>query len=190
MTNHEFAARLLQWRATRAEAEAPPPPSGAELLARARPWWERWPARLAERVARLTQLQVTYGVAQSDTVGTRQGVPVPLLLIDAEGERGGVARVLYLEVHDGRLRLRLELDAPPHESLHHMAEITFVSRLDAEALLSAAASRVHDREYSLDVALPERLALAWKTLRVRDAMPFRLIVDSADSPAPDRRRAG
>ena len=50
--------QLLRWRLERAEADAPPPPTGLHLLERARPWWDLWPERFAALTRRLGAIQI------------------------------------------------------------------------------------------------------------------------------------
>ena len=59
--------QLLRWRLARAEAEAPPAPRAARLLELSRPWWETWPERFAGVVARLGQMEVSYGHAMAES---------------------------------------------------------------------------------------------------------------------------
>jgi len=166
---------LLRWRAARAEAEAPPAPRAAQLLEMARPWWELWPERFRSFVERLGRIQVAYGHAMAEPRPSHTGHPVPALIIRIREELETSARVLYLNVRDGRLRLRFQVDAalgPEPTSL----EVTFVCNASRRPVVSANASLSVENEYRLDTELPEELARSWEQLKVTDRMPFRLIL--------------
>src|SRR3979409_1189700 len=95
--------QLLRWRLERAEAEAPPAPRAARLLELTRPWWETWPEKFQSFVDRLSTIQIAYGHAMADPAPSRNGYPVPTLLVCSTEEVETTARVLYLNVRDGRL---------------------------------------------------------------------------------------
>src|SRR5262245_1897723 len=101
--------QLLRWRALRAETEAPRPPRAAQLLALVRHWCEIWPERFHALVKRVSQIQIAYGHAMTEPRRPRAGHPVPTVLVSGEKESETSARVLYIAVHGGRLRLRLAL---------------------------------------------------------------------------------
>jgi hypothetical protein len=101
--------QILRWRVAQAEASAPPAPRATHLLELARPWWERWPDRFRSRVERLAQMPLVYGFAMVTPDRDRRGHPVPVLLAHAE-DRETYAHVLYFQVRDHDLRMRLELD--------------------------------------------------------------------------------
>jgi hypothetical protein len=168
--------QLLRWRLALAEAEAPPPPRAAELLALARPWWERWPERFRAQAERLRAMPLAYGYAMAGPPSQRghAGYPVPVLLAQA-GDVEAYARVLYLVVRDGRLRLRFALDGAPGatESAFHAV---FVGDASERPLCAALAERSQGGEYRVDVALPPEIAGSWAPLKVTDRMPFRLIL--------------
>jgi len=166
--------QLLRWRAESAEAEAPPAPGAAALLDRVRPWWDIWPERFRATSKRLAGIQVSYGYAMSEPVAGRSGYPVPTLVSRDEEDLEAPARVLYLSVRDGRLRLRFQLDPIPRTEPGF--EVTFVSDDDSSPVLSAYASLSVDNEYRVDAELPEELAKIWETLKVTDRMPFRFIL--------------
>jgi len=171
---------LLQWRRQRAEAEAPPAPSGAHLLKLVQPWWEKWPDRFAASARRLAAIQLSYGYAMSHPHQGHNGHPVPALISSDEEEQETPARVLYMSVRDGRLRLRFQLVPLPRSD--RLFEVTFVSEAGLRPILSAQADLSGDGEYRVDVELPDELATAWETLKVTDPMPFRFIL----RPAPDK----
>lgn len=164
---------LLRWRAAQAEADAPPPPRAARLLELARPWWEVWPERFRAAADRVNGMKFVYGHAATAATDDRGGYPVPVVLLRQSGEREASARVLFLSVREGRLRLRLQLDAGPENDAARF-EATFLS--DGHALFDAAAIRSMDSEYRIDTEIAPALETAWGALRVADRMPFRLIL--------------
>jgi hypothetical protein len=167
--------QLLRWRLAQAEAEAPPAPRAARLLELARPWWETWPEQFQALVERLGRIQITFGHAMAEPNPSRTGHPIPVMIAGTEDELEASARVLYLSVRDGRLRLRFQLETPsaPAEPVY---EVTIVSEADARPLFSARACLSMDREYRLDAELATELAVRWERLKVTDRMPFRLIL--------------
>jgi hypothetical protein len=166
--------RLLQWRMDQAESEAPPPPSALYLLRRARPWWEVAPERFAACVRRLAAVQVSYGFAMSELHHGHGGHPVPTIISHDDQDLEAPARVLYVSVRDGRLRLRFELDPVPR--IERGYEVIFISEDEMKAVLSAQANLSVDGEYRLDAELPDELAKNWEALKVTDRMPFRFIL--------------
>ena len=66
MNSNTPIEELLRWRLHQAEAEAPPAPPAARLLALARPWWEALPERFNALVERLGRIQVAYAYAQAE----------------------------------------------------------------------------------------------------------------------------
>src|SRR5215217_1577728 len=111
MTSDANVARLLVWRSARAESDAPPTPSARLLISLARPWWERLPGQFAAYVERLQGLQLVYAHAASSPSQGSGPYPVPALLIRVTEELESSARVLYMSVRDGRLRMRFRLEA-------------------------------------------------------------------------------
>ena len=171
---------LLQWRRQRAESEAPPAPSGAQLLKLAKPWWEMWPDRFAASVRRLAAVQLSYGYAMAHPPHGHSGHPVAALISrDDDGDQEAPVRILYMSVRDGRLRLRFQLAPIPRTD--PTFEVTFVSETGLRPILSASADLSGDDEYRVDVELPSELAAAWESLKVTDPMPFRFIL----RPTPD-----
>jgi hypothetical protein len=167
--------QLLRWRLSRAEAEAPPAPRAARLLALARPWWETWPEQFRSMVERLGKIQIAYGHAMAEPRPSRGGHPVPALIIRTREELETSVRVLYLNVRAGRLRLRFQVDAPLGQEQNSL-DVTFVCNTSQRPVVSARASLSVDNEYRIDVELPEELARNWEPLKVTDRMPFRLIL--------------
>jgi hypothetical protein len=171
---------LLRWRLEEAEAEAPPPPSAARLLDLSRPWWEALPERFAELVERLGRVQVAFGHAMAEPRGAGGGHAVPALLVVPEEEIETSARVLYLDVRDGRLRLRFQLDPvtdPPGKAY----DVTFVPDAPGASPFSALAVLSVDREYRLESPLDDVVLRAWETLRVTDRIPYRLILQPCET---------
>jgi hypothetical protein len=197
MQTGEPVERILRWRLALAEATAPPPPGATQLLALARPWWEQWPARYRAQVERLLAMPLAYGYAMVAPDGAGRGHALAVLVARvARGEeRETYARVLYVNVRDGRLRMRIELDAAPvgedapgdGAGALETFEATFVgdvgdagdgdgARGDTRPLLAGTAELAQNGEYRLEAELPDALAVRWTTLRATDRMPFRLIL--------------
>ncbi len=170
--------QLLLWRLARAESEAPPAPRGERLLELARPSWETWPQRLQSLVQRVGRMQIAYGHAMAEPCRAGGGYPVPALVVRLREEIETSVRVLYFNVRDGRLRLRFQLDGKP-EAGQEAFDMTFVEGNAARPLLSAKAALSVDNEYRVDAELSEELARDWELLRVKDRMPFRLILRAA-----------
>ena len=105
------------------------------------------------------------------------GHPVPALISRQDEELESPARVLYLSIREGKLRLRFQLDPIPR--IESGFEVTFVSEAALRPILSAYASLSVDGEYRLDADLPEDLAANWESLKVTDRMPFRFILRPA-----------
>ena len=166
--------QLLRWRLDRAESEAPAPPPALSLLRRARPWWEIAPERFAAAVRRLATVQVSYGYAMSAVHHGHGGHPVPAIISHEDQDVEAPARMLYVSVQGGRLRLRFELDPVPR--IERGYEVIFVSEDEMKAVLVAQATLSVDGEYRLDAELPDELAKNWETLKVTDRMPFRFIM--------------
>lgn len=166
--------QLLRWRLDRAESEAPSAPAALYLLRRARPWWEIAPERFAACVRRLAAVQVSYGYAMSEFHHGHGGHPVPTVISHDDQDVEAPARVLYVSVREGRLRLRFELDPVPRIERNY--EVIFVSEDEMKAVLVAQATLAVDGEYRLDTELPDELARNWETLKVTDRMPFRFIM--------------
>jgi hypothetical protein len=171
--------KLLRWRAESAEADAPPPPRAAVLLDLVTPWWELWPERFRAAAEKLAGIRVSYGYAMVEPQPGRSGHPVPALISRDDEDLEAPARVLYMSVRDGRLRLRFQLDPIPRAEPGF--DVTFVSDDASIPPLSAYATLSVDNEYRLDAELPEDLARLWQTLKVTDQMPFRFIL----RPGPD-----
>ena len=172
-------AELLHWRLAQAEAQAPPPPRAAELLALVRPWWEKWPEQFQMFVERLGKMQIAYGHAMAEPGPSRVVHPISTLILQRVEQLETSARVLYIEVREGRLRLRFQLDAAPAPD-QNMFEVTFICDADAKPLLAAEAARSVHTEYRLEAELPDDVARKWASLRVTDRMPFRFILRPLD----------
>jgi hypothetical protein len=166
--------QLLRWRFERAEAGAPFAPSAAHLLEIVRPWWEMWPERFQAYTRQVGAIRISYGYAMSELHHGHTGYPVPTLIARGNEELEAPARVLYMTVRDGRLRLRFQIDPIPTPD--RSFDVTFLSEAGLRPILSANAELSVDGEYRLDVELPEELATMWESLRVTDQMPFRFIL--------------
>jgi hypothetical protein len=143
------------------------------LLELARPWWETWPERFQSLVQRLGKLEVAYGHAMAEL--RQAGHLVPTLIFRTAEEFETSARVLYISLRDGQLRLRFQLGTEPVHYAH-IYEVTFVSNTNALPLFSAQAPCSVDSEYYLTAELPEDLLKDCEHLKVTDAMPFRMIL--------------
>ena len=171
---------LLKWREQRAETEAPRAPSAAHILQLFEPWWDKWPDRFAASVRRLAAIQLSYGYAMAHPPRGHSGHPVAALISrEDDGDQEAHARILYMSVRDGRLRLRFQLASIPRND--RVFEVTFVSETGLRPILSAYADLSGEDEYRVDVELPGEIAVAWESLKVTDPMPFRFIL----RPAPD-----
>lgn len=128
--------QLLRWRLAQAEADAPSAPRAARLLELSRPWWETWPEQFQSMVERLGKVQIAYGHAMAEPRPSRIGHPVPALIIRTREELETSVRVLYLNVRDGRLRLRFQVDTalgPEQKAL----DVTFVCDASRRPVVSA-----------------------------------------------------
>ena len=167
--------RLLRWRLSQAEAEAPPAPRAARLLEMARPWWKVLPRQFEELIQRLSAIQLAYGHAMAEPCQSHTGHRVAVLIVRGAEELETSARLLYFSVRDGQLGLRFNLEKPPSD-MPPAVEVTFISERPARPLFSAPATVSIDDEYRLEAALPAELAHCWKELKVTDRMPFRFIL--------------
>jgi hypothetical protein len=165
--------QLLRWRLQQAEAAAPTPPTAGQLLAMVRPWWEIWPEQFQELAGRLAKIQIAFGHALSKPGQSPGGRPIPVMIKHLSEKVEASARVLYLNIRDGRLRLRFQLDglASPPQSF----EVTFVSE-SLTPLFTAGANLAVEREYRIEAELSADLARDWKQLKVTNEMPFRFIL--------------
>jgi hypothetical protein len=167
--------QLLRWRLAQAEAAAPPALRAARLLEQAQPWWETWPAKFATLVAQLNATESAYGHAMTNSAGERVGHPVPVVISLLDGDHPASARVLFVSVRDGQLRLRFELsagtaiDAPAYHA-------TFLATGRTAPALDAPALRSVGSEYRIEAQLPAELQTVWAELKATDQMPFRLIL--------------
>jgi hypothetical protein len=174
MNNKITIAQLLRWRLDQAETDAPPPPRAARLIELARPWWETWPEQFQAAVERLGKIRIAYGHAMAKPGQSHSGHPVPALILHEAEKLETSARVLYLSIRDGRLRLRFQLDmAAPQD--WQIFEVTFIAR-QSHPVLSASAVLAVDNQYRIDTELPEHLVPAWEHLGVTDEMPFQFIL--------------
>jgi hypothetical protein len=179
LSEHENRlAELLRWRTAIAESGAPSPPRATDLVDRSRPWWERWPDRFRTLGERLSRMQFARDSECDDRSFRPVGNPVPALISHVDDVET-CARVVHLSMRNDRLRLRFLLDEAP--GLGDGFEVTFVSRHGSLPLLLAVATRRADGEYRLDARLTPQMIASWRNLRVRDRMPFRLILRPAVS---------
>ena len=173
--------QLLHWQLARAKGAATPAPSARRLLEAARPWWETQPEQFKAWAERLGRIQIASGDAKAKPKASSAGHLVPVLIVHRAKTVETSGRIIYLNVRDGRIRLRLNMDTVILNSLQGI-EVTFVDS-QLRPLLSAAATSLRNQEYHLDIELPEPLAREWERLKAKDRMPFRLIVHSSKAEA-------
>ena len=166
---------LLNWRMDAAAGAAPPPPRAARLLAGSRPWWERWPARFEHLSERLCGMEAGYGYAATADPPPLGGCLLPTLIVQVREEVETSARLLYLQVRDGRLRLRFLVDAAL-APIEGDLEATFIGESDGRPLFVAPVIASPGREFRIDTPVDESIASRWEALKVTDRMPFRLIL--------------
>jgi hypothetical protein len=105
---------------------------------------------------------------------------VPALIVRAEEELESAARLLYLEVRNGRLRLRFQLDAALEPAAQAL-DVTFIPESPMEAPFSAPAVLSLDQEYHLEGELPEGVARRWEGWKVDQRIPYRMILRPGES---------
>lgn len=169
--------QLLRWRLAQAEAAAPPAPRGKRLLQTARPWWETRPKQFQALAEQLGRIQMVQDDAMTKPKVSNGRHPIPVLIIHGPESLETFAHVIYFNVRNGSLCLRLRLKTVAPKSSQGF-EVTFVNS-QLHPLFSAAAISLKNKEYRLDVELPERLARDWEQLKVKDQMPFRLMIHSS-----------
>jgi hypothetical protein len=175
--------QLLRWRLSQAEAGAPPAPPSAHLLELARPWWETRPEQFRSLIERLGRIQAASEDDMAESHQSSGGYPVPALIAFAKQEIEACVRILHLDVRDGRLLLRFQLDAVAAQAPEHL-ELTLIADPSARPLLSALATLSADAEYRVEAGLPVELAQAWRQLKAADRMPFRLLLRSGHQITP------
>jgi hypothetical protein len=89
-----------------------------------------------------------------------------------------IARITYLSIRDGRLRLRFTVDEPLRE-VEQCFEATFISVGELQPMFLATATRHATGEYRVELDLSHELATGWRVLRAGDPMPFCLILRPA-----------
>jgi len=166
--------QLLRWHLAQAEAAAPPAPRARRLLEAARPWWETRPEQFQALAEQLGRIHIADGDALAKPKTFRVEHRVPVLIIHRTEKVETSARVILLNVRGCMLRLRLRLGAVALKSPEGI-EVTFVN-FQSRPLFSAAGISLKNKEYALEVELPEALAREWEQLKVNDRMPFRLMV--------------
>jgi hypothetical protein len=165
---------LLRWRMAQAQTEAPAPPDAWALIAQTRPWWKKWPEQFQAAVKSLGSLQVVYGRAHSLFNETSGGHPVPAVVIHGHQKQDCQARILFLTVREGSLRLRFRLVGPALPA-EQTLEVTFVDR-EMRPILTASATLAANHQYRIDTELPPLLAQVWEQVKVTDQMPFQFII--------------
>ena len=171
--------QLLRWHLAQAEAAAPPAPRARRLLEAARPWWETQPEQFQALAEQLGRIHTAPDDAVTKPKASSVGYPVPVLMVHRAEKMETSARVIYLNVYDGRLRLRLRLDTVALKSSEGV-EVTFVNS-QLRPLFSTKAISLKTKEYRLDVELREPLARDWERLKAQDKMPFLLLFRSSET---------
>lgn len=174
MNNPITLADVLHWRLAEAEASAPPPPRATRLLDLARPWWETYPEKYKAFADRFSSFRIRYGHALVDPAAAALAHPVPVLIVQSDGERETSAQLLYLTTSESTIRLRFEL---AESNLGEGAfESTFIDQKTLQPLFTAEVRGSIGNEYGLESPLPDYLGLKWMSLKVTDQMPFLLIL--------------
>jgi hypothetical protein len=167
--------QVLRWRLALAEAEAPPRPCGAQLLAWACPWWERYPQRFQSLVQSLATFETGVGHAMAQAGQPDTVHPVPTLIVRADIQTQANVDILCFNLHEGQLHLRFALDASVNP-VEASFDVTFISISPPKPLFLAEARRLFDSEYRLNAEIPPELTEQWVSLKATDPMPFRLIL--------------
>jgi hypothetical protein len=167
--------RLLRWRVTCAEAEAPLAPRASQLLRLEPPWWKSSPEQFRSAAERVCQIEIANGHATAEIPATRTGYPVPTLIVRNLDEVETSVCILYFGVRDAILRLRFRLNLASRE-MSQSYDATFVRALDGYPLLSTDAAMTAECEFTIKEDLANDLAKEWEPLNVTDQMPFRLIL--------------
>lgn len=169
--------KLLRWRSTRAEDDAPPAPRAARLLEMSRPWWEVWPDHFREYVGRLGSIRIALGHAMVEPGNGQADCPIPVLMVAGTETHELVALPLYFSVREGRLLLRFRLEGgqQPKQDI----EATLVDAESRSPIASGLATHSVDGEFSLGIKLAPQSARDWSRIKVVEPMPFRMILRAA-----------
>src|SRR3569832_1723900 len=148
--------QLLRWRHQKAASEAPPAPGAAELIERARPWWEKQPEKFQLLVERLNKIRIAPGCHQLESDLGRHWHSVPALVIHGKEISESSVRVLFFRLRDAKLRLQFRLESPvPLEESSF--EATFISEAGARALFATTAPVSAKLEFTIDTELPTEI---------------------------------
>jgi hypothetical protein len=173
--------QLLRWHLAQAVAAAAPAPRARRLLEASRQWWEARPEHYRALAEQLGRINIASGDAVAKPKASNGGHPVPLLMILRAENLETSARIIYLNVRDSRLRMRFRLKSINSEGLQGF-EVTFVDS-QLRPLFSAVATSLKNKEYCLDVELRAPLDRDWEQLKVKDQMPFRLMLHPSEAKA-------
>jgi hypothetical protein len=168
--------QLLRWRLAQAKAAVPPAPPARRLLDVARPWWETQPEQFQALAKQLGRIRIAEGRTVAKPKASNGRPPIPVLMIHRGEKLETFAHIIYFSVRDGSLCLRLRLKIAALKTQQGF-EVTFVNS-ELRPLFSAAATSLKNKEYRLEVELSEPLARDWEKLKVKDRMPFRLLIHS------------
>jgi hypothetical protein len=177
MTPDKIAEEYFRWRLELMKVEAPAPPSAAQLIERARPWWERWPDRFHSLAGHLETKRTGHPHNGDQPNPGPDGIAVQALIVRGKEETKGFARVLDFKIHDAKLHFRFQLD-PPFTPGASSLEVTFISDTAARALFFAQAFGSGEIGYIVYTELPPELARDWASLKETDPLPFRMILRS------------
>ncbi len=173
MSTEVSIEQLLRWRLARAQADAPPQPCVAQLLAWAQPWWERYPERFQYALQSLMALDRQVATEKSQSRYPGAVSPVPTLIVRANEQVHACLYIVDIELRDGQLHLRFALNADANLGEDRF-KVTFIS--SSKPVLFAEATRLVNTEYRLDAEVPSELAEQWASFKPPDPTPFRWIL--------------
>jgi hypothetical protein len=167
--------QLLRWRLAQSRASSPPAPKAAHLLRAARPWWEKQPKTFESQVEHLKRIKSVYGHTLGATTRGGNGNRVPALIVRGDEQSENYARITYFDVPDTRLLLSFKIETAlrPVETAF---EVTFISEADARPLFCAVATVSAEANYVIETEVLAEIASEWGQLKLRDPMPFRLVL--------------
>ncbi len=173
MSTEVSIEQLLRWRLACAQADAPPQPCVAQLLAWAQPWWERYPERFQHALQTLMALEGEVATDMSQPCYPGALSPVPTLIVRATEQIHASVYINAFDLRDAQLHLRFALNADAN-LVEDRSEVTFIS--SSKPVLFAEATRLVNTEYRLDAEIPSELTEQWASIKATDPMPFRWIL--------------
>lgn len=179
MNQHQKLSQLLRWKFEQSEIDAPPPPDYNFVEQEAPVGWEVAPATFQKLLRLLDALPAEPGFA-ADPSEIADQPTVPVVVDTGAGSEVTCGEILYLNINEGRLRLRFKLK-PPLAQRQERMRVTFVSNVDMAPVLAAWALPSVDEEFRLEGSLSPTLERDWSGLRATSHMPFRLILQAGDA---------